>query len=770
MTFNLSAPTSGGAAATAAFLALLTAAPAALAQTTTPLPPLAKAAPLALPPVVEKTLPNGLKIVLLEDHKQPAIWMRLAVPAGVVRDTPEKSGLAQMTAGLLDKGTATRTEDQIADTIDGLGASLSATAGPDHLIVAGNGLSTHTTTLFDLLADVSLRPVFPQTEIDRYKTRTVSAIQTNLSNPGTLADAAGSRLLFGAHPYGSYASGTPETLPTITQADLLAFHKTYFAPNAATLFLVGDISVDQAVREAERVLGAWEKKTVPPAPPAPVVFPRAGATITDNASDRPVITIVDRPGAAQTEIRVGMLTPGYNDPRRIAGSVATAVLGLGQFEGRLTREIRVKRGLTYGAASRFDRRKDAGSFGIGTFTKNASTGEVVKIALAEAQKLATQLTPTGELGERKTFLQGSFAVSVATPEGVLARLIPAVLYGEGPSDLTRQTGRIEAVTPQQIQDVMRSLPLGRAQIVLVGDAKAIETDVKTLNGTITVIAPSDLSLAAPTLRRAATSAPQTPAASQAPAAPAASSAADAVAGKALLDATIKAHGGEAFLNVKSLSATGAKGTLSPPGQAGFALPLEGITLTAVSPDKSRLDLKSAFGAIAFASRGANLGGWVQLPTGQIQDLPAEASSSADPSATLRAAAKKSLAVRALTPDEAAKPIEGEELNGKTLTGFAITGESGRASRFYVEADTRLVRRIVAQGAQGGEAVTLLGAYKSVEGVQLPGTMRVRQNGTDFLSLSFDTWTVNKPVADTLFDKPAASQSGAAAAPPTAPGP
>jgi zinc protease len=430
----------------------------------------------------------------------------------------------------------------------------------DYLIVSASGLSAHKQTLFDLLADISLRPTFAPDEIERYRTRTLSDIQASLARAGTLASAALARLVYGEHPYGNFASGTPATLPAITRDDLRRFHETYFAPNVATLFLAGDITPGEAQRLAQTYLGQWAQKSVPPAPPSPTSAAASASTAPGNV--RPRVTIIDRPGAAQTEVRIGARTSGYNSPERIPGLVAITVLGLGQFEGRLTREIRVKRGLTYGAGSNIAREKEAGAFTISTFTKNESSGEVLRIALDEAKRLAREPTPAEELEARKNYLNGSFAVSVATPDGVLRRLIPAVLYGNGVEDLTRRTERIQAVRPEQIRQIMQSLLAGTPdlQVVLVGDRSAIEEQIKPLAGELTVVAASEINLLDPSLKAA----PQTAAGSAGGNTPGATSASpqELAQGRALLDATIKAHGGDAFLNLSSLRATG-QGRVQP---------------------------------------------------------------------------------------------------------------------------------------------------------------------------------------------------------------
>ncbi len=696
-------------------------------------PPLAPARPLALPKIVERTLSNGLRIVLLEDHAQPALWMRLAVPAGTIRDPKDKVGLAAMTAGLLDKGTTTRTETQIADIVDGLGATLDATAEEDYLIVSANGLSAYADTLLELMADITLRPTFPQEELDRYRTRTLSQITASLAEPGNLATAALDRRIFGAHPYGNYAAGTRETLTAIKQADLAAFRSAYFAPNAATLFIVGDITPDAAVRKAETALGAWARQVVPALPAAP--------SLAGSAGRQPEIVLINRPGAAQTEIRIGAITPGYADPRRIVGSVATAVLGLGQFEGRLTREIRVKRGLSYGAASYFSRNKDAGSFRITTFTKNPSTAEVVRIALAEARRLTREPAPAAELQERKDFLIGSFAVSVATPTGLLQRLVPAVLYGNGPDDLTRYAARVQAVTPAQIREVMSSLPLGGPQVVLVGDAKAIEKDIRPL-GRLTIVSSDAVNLLSPTLQTAQATA--TPA----PAQPVAT-AQETAEGKARLQAAVRAHGGDAFLNVKQLVMKG-KGEVSPP-QLDAPLPIETMTLTLSMPDRARLDMKTGFGDIVIAAPGGTGGGGWFSALGQVQDAPPGAGAGAgDPLGLLRRATQEGFAVRPLPDTENGKPITSPD--GKTLIGFSVTDDTGKTSRIYMDAHTTLERPIVpAHGPT--QSFIQLSDYKPADAFELPVAMQVQQGGKQFLRLTFDSFEVNKPVKDDLFARP-----------------
>ncbi len=689
------------------------------------IPPLSRAKPVVLPPVVERTLPNGLRIVLLEDHLQPSLSVRLAIPAGATRDPQDKVGLADATAALLDQGTMNRTEDKIADTIDGLGASLSASADSDYLFVSASGLANYADTLFDLMADITLRPTFPAAEWERHRTRTLSGITADLADPSSVASSVLARRVFGAHPYGNYESGTPETLARITPADLKTFHDTYFVPNGAVLFLVGDIKPAQAEALAKKYFGAWQKKDAPTAPAAPTQAARA----------KNRVTIIDRSGSEQTEIRIGTLVGPYADPDRTVVNVANAILGGGGFEGRLVKEIRVKRGLTYGANSSFSRQKDGGIFTISTFTKPATTGEAVQIALDETMKLAKEGPTTVELGERKTYLTGSFAVGVATAQGVLGRVVPAILYGRGVGEIGEYVGKVEAVTPDSARDALkRAVPGTGLEIVLVGDAKAIQSQVEKF-GDVTVIASEDLDLNAPDLRKAKIDT----------SAPFGENDAARAAGAKLLADTIAAHGGDAFVNVKTLKITGTGEFSTPPQAGGLTIPLDSFTLTTASGGRSRLAASSGLGDLLFVARGEGKGGFAVF-AGQTQELPAERTGTVEPTGILRAAVQKNYPAAAVSTSD-------KTADGKSLVAYEVRSDKGDVTRVFVESDTKRVRKLVTKGVGTTATVFLDGYGQPVKDILLPGTVRVQQNDADVFKLTFTKIEVDTPVADVLFEKP-----------------
>lgn len=697
----------------------------------TPVPPLAQPKPLVLPKVVQETLPNGMRLVVLEDHKQPAVWINLALAVGTVRDPREKIGLVTLVAGLLDKGTETRTESQIASLVDGLGANLGAGASDDFLSVSASGLSSNTDTLFGLLADVVLHPAFPEKELTLLRQRTLASITSSLADAGTVASAAVNRAVYGDHPYGDYSAGSPKTLPTITRDDLKAFHNTYFAPNVATLFILGDITPAQAKAKAAQYFGNWQKKDVPAAPAPPK--PMAGVA----GDGKPRIFIVDRPGAAQTEIRVSQLVPGYSDPNRVPASLASNVLGGGGFDTRLMREIRVKRGLTYGAFAGIGRNKEAGTFTMSTFTKNATTGEVVRLMLQTVDELRTAAPSVAEVADKKTYLSGAFAISVATPQGVFSRLIPAVLYGGGPADLETYTKKVEAVTPADVQTTFKNLPTSASTIVLVGNAAEIEPQVKDI-GSVTVIPAGQLDLTTASLKAAGT-----PATTNTP--PTAIKGDEA--GATLLAATVKAHGGDAFLKVQAVKFVG-KGTLTPPGGETPDLPLDSATIVTALPGRARFELKTGFaGDIILGAPGSGKPGWLSI-MGQISDLPTDvASGISDPVVLLLRVVQEKSPVAALSDTPTAP-------DGKKLRGFTVSPAAGIVAKVYVEEDTSLVRRVEVT-TPTSKASFELGGYKGAkDGVTLPYTLKQSLNGNPLFDLKFDSYEINPTVTDALFEKPA----------------
>ncbi|MGH9595123.1 MAG: M16 family metallopeptidase, partial [Bryobacteraceae bacterium] len=280
--------------------------------------------PYHFPPVASKTLANGLRVFVVTSRAMPAVSVRLVITsAGAVNDPEGKSGLASLTASLLTQGTDTRTAEQIAEAIDFVGGSLSASAGDDGTFAECTVVKKDFDLGMDLLSDVILHANFKQDEIERQRQQLLSNLQVNYDDPDYLASAAIQRVLFAAHPYGLPNEGTPTSVNMLTRDDLVHFRDASYLPGTAMLAFSGDVDPDVAFAAAQNYFGGWQKKPAPPAAP-PVTASLSGIHIY----------VIDKPDAVQTQIRVGK--PGIRraDPDFIPLFVADRVFG-GGYNSRL---------------------------------------------------------------------------------------------------------------------------------------------------------------------------------------------------------------------------------------------------------------------------------------------------------------------------------------------------------------------------------------------------------------------------------------------------
>jgi zinc protease len=340
----------GARAAVSALAGVLTLAGPALAQGKADMkkvqpPPVGPAKDFKLPPVQEKSLTNGLRVIFIASKAQPIVSMTLMLKTGASVEPDDRAGLAQMTAGLVDQGTATRSAQQIAEAIDGAGGSLGVSAGWDSTTASTTVLVNRAELAAELLADVVMNPKFADEEIARARTQTLSSLQVSRSSAGAVANEVFDRVTFGKAPYGRPIGGTAETVNAIKRDDIVAFHKAQYVASNATLAIVGAVTAEEAFALAEKHFGAWAKGTAP-------VVPAASAA----APGKRRIIILDKPDAAQTEIRIGLPGLSRGDADFYRASVANSIFGGAPFSSRVESELRVKRGLTYGARSRLDAR------------------------------------------------------------------------------------------------------------------------------------------------------------------------------------------------------------------------------------------------------------------------------------------------------------------------------------------------------------------------------------------------------------------------------
>jgi len=454
-------------------------------------PPAQPARKVHFPPFEQKTLANGLRVVVVEQHEIPAVGLQLLLQAGKIHETAAKAGLSEATADLLSQGTATRSAQQIAEAIDAVGGELSISSAWDSAYASVQLTSDQIDLGLDLLTDVILHPSFPAGEIERWRSQTLNNLQIEQEDASTLADTVFMRAVLGDHPYGLPDAGTPESVQGITRDDLVAFHRARYVPNGAILAVVGDVKPADAFAKVERAFEAWKKGEDAKTP-----------VVRQPERQKQRVIVVDKPDAVQTEIRIGQIGPAFTDPDHFVSLVYNSVLGQGA-SARLYKEVRRNRGLSYGAESEFVAAYQPGVFGASTFTKSESSAEALKVALGVIEDMAKEAVPAAELTERKTYLVGAFPMQIETPQGISAKVIEALKYGYDRAWLEAYRDQLDAVTAQQVQSfAQRRIHPDKALIVLVGNAAAFKADLEKAYGPVEVIPYKEVDLLRMDLRKA----------------------------------------------------------------------------------------------------------------------------------------------------------------------------------------------------------------------------------------------------------------------------
>jgi zinc protease len=445
------------------------------------------------PPYDIQTLPNGLQVVVVLHHEQPAVTMRLLVRAGSASDPKDKLGLARLTASLLDQGTTSKSAQEMNDAIDFLGGAMGASAGTDltfaHMVVMKDSFETG----MRMLSDMARHPAFAASEIERQRQQTVSSLRVNLEDPEYVANSVFDRLVYGFHPYGLPDIGTAETLGSITRNDIVAFHQRYFTPNNAILAVVGDVGSEEAFSMAKKIFGDWERRDVP------------SQKYTDPPDPTRRVVIVNKPDAVQTELRVGHIGIPRNHPDYMAVNLAVRILG-GEGSNRLHQVLRTERGLTYGAQANMDALKETGDFQAETNTRSDATGEVLRLIVDEFWRMQRDRVGTIELDNAKAYLTGSFPLTIETPDSIAMQVVTVLFYGLPLQELQTFRERVNAVTVDDIQRVSQKyLRPDRLSVVLVGNASAFASQLRGVGfGTFETVELPELDLIAANFKRGPT--------------------------------------------------------------------------------------------------------------------------------------------------------------------------------------------------------------------------------------------------------------------------
>ncbi|MFN2412476.1 MAG: M16 family metallopeptidase, partial [Pyrinomonadaceae bacterium] len=411
-----------------------------------PIPAPGAPRPIVIPAVKEIKLPNSLTIAVIEKKEVPIVTAQLLVRTGASSEAIAKAGLANLTASMLTKGTKTRSAEQIAEQVEFLGGSLNSGAGWNNSLASVTVTSDKLDQAMTILGDVILNPAFSQSELDLLKSQELDGLTYNLKQPGFLASYVASRYSFSEHP----AGGTPASLASIGVDDVRNFHTTAFRPERSVLIFAGDITVARAEALARKIFGAWRGPSSESSSAA--VAKAAGGALDMNAVFRRIL-VVDMPksGQAVVSYQKRIDAVGRQSTSYYPAGVLNSLLG-GGYSSRLNQEIRIKRGLSYGAGSNFGWRNDTTNFGARTQTKNESAAEVLELVAAEIKRLTTGEITTAELMPRKSVLTGSFGRNLETTQGLASAVGDLYSFGVPVAELNRYSDSVNAVSEGQIRE------------------------------------------------------------------------------------------------------------------------------------------------------------------------------------------------------------------------------------------------------------------------------------------------------------------------------
>lgn len=702
------------------------------------------------PPYQLRTLPNGLQVVAVLHHEQPVVSMRMIVRAGSASDSTDKLGVAHLAASLLTQGTTEKSASQLNDEIDYLGGAMGAGAGTDLTFLNMLVMKDSFETGLRMLSDMARRPAFAEAEIERQRQQMLSGLQVSFDDPEFVANAVFERLVFGFHPYGMPRTGTPATLAAVGRADVVAFHRTYFAPNNTIVAIVGDVTADEAFAGVTKAFGDWERREVP----ASQFLPPPDPT-------RRVI-VVDKPEAVQTEVRVGHVGIGRNHPDYTALNLAVRILG-GEGANRLHQVLRTSRGLTYGAQAEMDALKEGGSIEASTNTRSEATGEVLRLMVDEFWRLQRERVRERELADAKAYITGSFPLTIETPDAIATQVLNVLFYGLPIQDLQSFRERVNAVTVEDIERVARQyLRPDRLSIVLVGRAAAFASQLPGIGfASVETIGGADLDLTsanfkAPIARPSGTGAPGRPGARPSsiryqPSSATAPTTARAAQGdvRALLERVIAAKGGlETLRAVKTIVAVTTSETASSQGPRPAAVR---ATTYLAYPDRVRIETELPGATIVQAYDGER--GWTQDPRG-LRDVPERgleelrSSLRRDTIWLLLAAYDGRARVRAL-PE-----VKGDD--GVRYLAMELSDVRLEPTVFYVHPDTGLIaKQAYAVGGLGGALVEeAFSDYRAVEGVHIAFHATVRRGGVLMIERRVQEIRVNRPIDPGRYKRPA----------------
>lgn len=417
---------------------------------------------LRLPSYKKVKLQNGLTLMLMEQHEVPVISFTVLVRSGSVADPAGKEGLASLTAGLLRKGTATRSADQLSAELDFIGGLLGAGATFDYTTVTAEFIKKDLGKGLDLLTDTLLNPTFPESEVAKLVKQRIDGLKAAKDRAQAVIGSYYESYLYGDHPYGRPPGGSERSLATASRDDIVKLYQDHYRPGATIMAVAGDFSTIEMERMLKERFSPWTGN-----PPTPAAVPEKKP-----AQGRRLL-LVDKPDSTQTFYTIGNLGISRTNPDRVFIDVVNTIFG-GRFTSMLNTELRVKTGLTYGARSWFSERKAPGPFAISTFTRNETTEKAIDMTLEVLKRLHEKGISDEELKSAKNYVKGQFPPDIETTDQLAALIAQLEFYGLDEKEVSGYYAKVDSMTVADASRIIkRYFPLEDLVFVLIGKSDEI---------------------------------------------------------------------------------------------------------------------------------------------------------------------------------------------------------------------------------------------------------------------------------------------------------
>jgi zinc protease len=441
----------------------------------------AEVAAVKTPPYERIRLDNGAVLLLMERRDVPLITFNATLRGGAMTDPPNRSGLASLLAGMLEKGAAERDALKFAETVASVGGSIQTDAGVESVLVSGSFLARDQALMVELLADLLQRPRLERAEFESLRTRQIEFIRAaKESELQSLISIYAKAELFGSHPYGRSVSGSETELAAISYEDLQRGYQEQFGADRLIVAVAGDFKSAQMKQLLSQAFAKWRKAQapLPPVPPP------------TRATGRRVL-LVDAPDSVQSYFWAGNVGAARKDARRAPLDVVNTVFG-GRFTSMLNSELRIRTGLSYGASSRFERLAQPGDWRMSSFTRTETTIEAIDLALSVLDKLQHGELDAAAIDSGKSYVLGQFPLGLETAGQWAAQLASFELYGLDRSYIDGYGAALAAVTLERARTAVHEVfPTGdNLVLVVIGKAAAIREGLRKY-GTVTEMKLSD---------------------------------------------------------------------------------------------------------------------------------------------------------------------------------------------------------------------------------------------------------------------------------------